>query len=121
MPPRQAAADPEWAVLPHVAETATEVGRICNIRLPVFTIDRFEGPAWAVLEDELARARTVPRSWVPPGAREGDVLSAPDDLPTDPMQVPRLDLDPTATADRRRLMQERRDRLPRGPSGNIRL
>lgn len=89
--------------------------------MPAFTIDRFEGPDWAVLEDEHALTRTVPRSWIPPGATEGDLLHSSEELPADGSRTIQLHIDPAATADRRRLAQERRDRLPRGPSGDIHL
>lgn len=89
--------------------------------MPAFTIDRFEGPDRAVLEDEHALTHSVPRAWIPPGAKEGDVLRSAGELPTDGTQTIQLHVDHSATAARHRLVQERRDSLPRGPEGDIRL
>jgi hypothetical protein len=89
--------------------------------MPLFTVDRFEGQAWVVLEDERALSRTVPRSWVPVGTHEGDVLSSVDELPTEASETVRLSLDPAATTARRKGAQEQRNRLIRGPQGDIRL
>jgi len=41
-----------------------------------YTVDRFEGTEWVVLEDERARSLQVPRNWLPGDVREGDVISA---------------------------------------------
>lgn len=89
--------------------------------MPLFTVDRFEGPTWVVLEDERALSRTVPRAWIPAGTREGDVLSSLGELPEDTTSAVHLVLDVAATTARRRIAQDRRDRLPRGPEGDIRL
>jgi hypothetical protein len=86
-----------------------------------YTIDRFDGNNWVVLEDETARTFTVPRSWVPSGAREGDVvktLRAADDTSTTTI---RFELDPEARDEQRANARARRNALPRGPKGDISL
>ena len=89
--------------------------------MPRYTIDRFENGDWAVLEDEQARMIRVPMSWVPKGAHEGDVLtgSAPiDSASGDPA---RLEIDPVATEERRARAEHLRNKLRRGPKGDISL
>jgi hypothetical protein len=86
----------------------------------LYTIDRFEGVDWAVLEDCDARAFSIPTAWLPVGAREGDVLSA---------RLERLEgsgtihfeLAPEAKALRLRDAERRRQKLPSGPKGDVTL
>ena len=62
--------------------------------LPRYTIDRFEGTDWVVLEDEQARTFLVPRRWLPTQAREGDVVIEAQQAPDADTVSVRLDLDP---------------------------
>ena len=86
-----------------------------------FTIDRFEGLNWAVLETDESKTISVPRSWLPPVAREGDVLQISEGDEPSGARTIRLEVDPAAreaqTEDARRL----RDQLPKGPKGDISL
>ena len=86
-----------------------------------YTIDRFEGSEWAVLEDERARTFTVPRKWLPSEAREGDVLSASEQDAGDQMTSLRFELDLVAREERLEKARRLREELPRGPKGNITL
>ena len=68
--------------------------------MPRYTIDRFEGTDWVVLEDEQARTFLVPRRWLPTQAREGDVvIEAQQEPDADTVSV-RLDLDPKGRSGR---------------------
>jgi hypothetical protein len=86
-----------------------------------YTIDRFEGDEWAVLEDEHARTFRVPRRWVPAGAREGDVLTATEAAAEPATQTIRFELDPALRDERLGEAERRRAQLPRGPKGDISL
>jgi DUF3006 family protein len=86
-----------------------------------YTIDRFEGGEWAVLEDERARTFTVPRDWLPSGAREGDVLKASDTPEETNAKTIRFELDSAAQDEQLTRARQRRDALPRGPKGDISL
>ena len=48
-----------------------------------YTIDRFEGEAWAVLKDEGGKTFLVPRRWLPAKAGEGDVVADSEQAPQD--------------------------------------
>jgi hypothetical protein len=64
-----------------------------------YTIDRFEGPEWAVLQDEQGTTFLVPRRWLPTQARERDVVVEGDQAPdTDTVSL-RLQLDPRQRAE----------------------
>jgi hypothetical protein len=65
-----------------------------------YTIDRFEGAEWAVLEDEQAKTFLVPRRWLPTQAREGDVVIEAAQAPDADTVSLRLDLDPKAREER---------------------
>ena len=84
-----------------------------------YTIDRFEDGRWAVLEGEGERI-TVPREWLPAAAREGDVLSAAEQAETGVSTV-RFEIDPTVRDTRLAEARRLRDRLPKGPNGDISL
>jgi len=89
--------------------------------MPRYTIDRFEGDDWAVLEDDGARTLTVPRPWLPVAAREGDVLNVSEESPEPTVQSVQFELDPQARDERRADAARKRDELPRGPKGDISL
>ena len=89
--------------------------------MPRYTIDRFEGDEWAVLEDERARTFNVPRDWLPSGAREGDVLKMSDTAEGASARVIRFEFDPGARDEQLAKARQRRDALPRGPKGDVSL
>jgi hypothetical protein len=89
-------------------------------RLPIFTIDRFEGPDWAVLEDERGQTVRVPRTSLPADTREGDVIDASDAVGDDATSV-RFHVDPQKRAERLAEAERLRARLPRGPKGDLDL
>jgi hypothetical protein len=61
--------------------------------MPVYTIQRFEGTDWVVLEDDQQRTFLVPRRWLPTQAREGDVVTEAEQAPDADTVSIRLDLD----------------------------
>ena len=89
--------------------------------MPRYTIDRFEGDDWVVLEDDRAQTFRIPRHWVPAGAREGDLLNASGERGDPAVQSLRFELDPAAREHRRAEADRLRDQLPRGPKGDISL
>lgn len=89
--------------------------------MPRYTIDRFEGVGWAVLEDEHGQTFAVPRDWLPSTAREGDALKADATAQTAAATMVRFELDPTAREEQLAKARARRDALPRGPKGDISL
>jgi hypothetical protein len=78
----------------------------------LWTLDRIEDEAHAVLISNRGEERVLPRAALPDAAGEGTVLREVEDG-----WVP----DPEATEALRRLAKERRDSLRRGPSGPISL
>ncbi len=89
--------------------------------MPRYTIDRFEGGDWAVLEDDQARTFRIPRHWLPPGAREGDVLTVSTDAAESGACVLRFELDPAGREERLDQARRLREQLPRGPKGDVSL
>jgi hypothetical protein len=89
--------------------------------MPRYTIDRFEGEEWAVLEDDQARTFRFPRGRLPADAHEGDVLNASAELTEPTSQSVDVELDPAARQDRMDRAARRRAQLPRGPKGDIAL
>jgi hypothetical protein len=89
--------------------------------VPRYTIDRFEGGNWAVLEEESARAFTVPRGWLPSGARERDVVTTLETTHDPSTTTVRFELDPEARDEQLAKARARREALPRGPKGDISL
>jgi hypothetical protein len=88
--------------------------------MPRYTIDRFEGEGWAVLEGDDARTFSVPRIWLPAEVREGDVL----DVGSQTMggaHVLRIDVNAKASDERLADADRLRERLPRGPRGDFAL
>lgn len=73
-------------------------------------IDRFEG-GFAVIEvTGEPELRNVPKKLLPRGAKEGDHLQ----LELEDGQVIRVQIDPEATEEARKRIQEKLDRLRRG-------
>jgi hypothetical protein len=86
-----------------------------------YTIDRFDVGDFAVLEDELARTVRLPRRWLPPDAREGDVVEALEQDAEPGARILRFRLDPAAR-DAQRVEAERlRAGVPRAPKGDLSL
>ena len=86
-----------------------------------YTIDRFEDGDWAVLEDNNARTFNIPRAWLPPTASEGDVVRCvPRDDAADSRSVS-FELDSASRAEQLARARQLRDRLPRGPKGDVSL
>lgn len=85
-----------------------------------YIIDRFEENEWAVIEDEESRTFSVPRQWMPPEAREGDVLKVSQESPGD-RRVLHVELDTAAREERLTDAANRRGRLPRAPRGDLKL
>jgi DUF3006 family protein len=88
--------------------------------MPSYTIDRFEGSEWAALEDETARTFQIPRTWLPADAREGDVVNASTEQGR-PISTVRLELDSAARERQEARVRDLRERLPRGPKGDVSL
>ena len=88
--------------------------------MPHYTIDRFEGSEWAVLEDERARTFSVPRQWIPAEAREGDVVTVSEQAAMD-ARVIRFAIDASERDERLADADRRREALPRGPKGDLAL
>jgi hypothetical protein len=89
-------------------------------RLPTYTLDRFEGPDWAVLEDDRARSVRVPRAWLPADSHEGDVVDVSVGAAHDATSVS-FQLDPGKRSERQAEAHRLRERLPRGPKGDLDL
>lgn len=89
--------------------------------MPRYTIDRFEGTDWAVLEDEQGRTFLVPRRWLPAHARESDVVNEAEQAADADTVSLRLDLDPKAREERLANLERLREQLPRGPKGDVSL
>jgi hypothetical protein len=89
--------------------------------VPRYTIDRFEGSNWAVLEGASARTFTVPRDWLPSGAREGDIVTTLQTPHDTSATTVRFELDPEARDEQLAKARARREGLPRGPKGDISL
>ena len=88
----------------------------------LYTIDRFEGTEWAILEDKDAKTFNVPRSSLPAHAKEGDVLKIlQESRDTGPTQSSRIEVDQTATAERMEKISAQREQLRRGPKGDVSL
>ena len=84
-----------------------------------YTIDRFEGAAWAVLEDEDAKTFLVPRRWLPTHARKGAVVIEAAQAPDADTVSLRLELDPKGRDERLAEAKRLREQLPAGPKGDI--
>ena len=89
--------------------------------MPRYTIDRFEGEDWIVLEDDHARTFRIPRHWAPVEAREGDVLNTSDEQIAPAVRSVRVAVDPTGRDQRLADAKRLREQLPRGPKGDLSL
>ena len=90
--------------------------------MALFTVDRFADAAWVVLEDDTGRTFSIPKSWVPEDAKEGDVLSlVVDRSGGSSVTALNIAIDGEATDQRRRQVGELRQRLPRAPKGDLSL
>ena len=89
--------------------------------MPLYTVDRFEGSEWAVLEDERAQPLRVPRNWLPADAREGDVINASVGTGTGATSPLLFELDPEKRDERLAEARGLRSQLPRGPKGDLQL
>jgi hypothetical protein len=89
--------------------------------MPHYVIDRFEGPAWAVLEDEEGKTFLVPRRWLPTNAGEGDIVVETSQPPDNDTVSLNLQLDPAAREERLARLKAQRDQLPKGPKGDVKL
>ncbi len=85
-----------------------------------YVMDAIDAQRWVTLEDEIGRVVVLPWNWVPEGAREGDMLEAIVTEHETGRSV-HLRVDREASAARRERLQERRDRLPRAPAGDLEL
>jgi Protein of unknown function (DUF3006) len=85
-----------------------------------YTIDRFEGSEWAVLEDDRGHTFNVPREWLPHDVREGDLLDV-SGVATAGAHLLRLTCDTDGREERRAKAVKRREALPRGRKGDIKL
>ncbi len=86
-----------------------------------YTIDRFEDGDWAVLEDDDARTFNIPRAWLPSTAREGDVVRCVQRDDAAGSRSVSFALDSAARAEQLSRARQLRDRLPRGPKGDVTL
>jgi len=83
-----------------------------------WTVDRLEGE-WAVLEVEPGRAMDIPRSTLPEGLEEGDVLKISVSRERESASWT-LERDEAATKERRSKIEELREELKRrDPGGDI--
>jgi hypothetical protein len=83
-----------------------------------YAIDRFEGD-WAVLEDDDTITFNIPRRWLPSEARQGDIVKLVQEERGPQVQLLRLELDPSAKADRLERALRLRNEIPHGPKGDI--
>lgn len=88
--------------------------------MPLYTVDRFEGSEWAVLEDERALTLRIPRNWLPLDVAEGDVLDASVDGGTGLTSL-RFELNPQERGERLAEARRLRAALPQGPKGDLDL
>ena len=85
-----------------------------------YVIDKIEDQ-WAELEDENGKVFGVPAYWLPSGAREGDVVKLATEQPSSDERTLRFTLDPAGRQERETKARDLRDRLPRGPEGDVAL
>lgn len=87
----------------------------------LYTVDRREG-TWLVLEDESGGMFHVPMAWMPAEAREGDVVRVTAQAgDARPLSNLRLELAPELREARRREATTQRQKLRRGPGGDVSL
>ena len=94
-----------------------------------YVVDHLEDNGWVVLEDEQGHTFNLPRFWLPSELAEGDVvvveqqeLISEDGLDSQ-LGYRGLDIyvDTDATKARKERAKDRRDRLPKGPEGDLSL
>jgi DUF3006 family protein len=85
-----------------------------------YVIDKIED-GWAELEDENGKVFGVPAHWLPSGAREGDVLKLATEESSSDERTLRFTLDPAGRQEQQTKARDLRDKLPRGPKGDISL
>jgi hypothetical protein len=85
-----------------------------------YVVDAFEARGLAALESDQGERLVVPRSWLPEGAGEGHVIRVARGGAGARVTLS-LELDEAATEERRAAMRERRERLPKGPEGDLDL
>ena len=86
------------------------------------TLDRFEDNDQAVLELSAGVTLNVPRNWLPPKAREGDVLRLRvTESVSGNSSLVQFVVDVAKTAERREEITELRDSLPKAPEGDLDL
>ncbi|CAN5736497.1 hypothetical protein BH23GEM6_BH23GEM6_06890 [soil metagenome] len=88
----------------------------------LYIIDRME-EGWAILEDPEGLSFQLPRSWLPSRVREGDVLRISIEPGSEPGVHSTLQIEIDAEEGAKRAEQIRllRERLTRGPSGDLAL
>jgi DUF3006 family protein len=86
-----------------------------------YTIDRFEGTEWAVIENDGGRTFSIPRTWLPAQAQEGDVVKLEVEERAPQSQLLRLTLDSEARARTQKGVRQQRTELPSGPKGDLSL
>lgn len=84
----------------------------------LYTIDRFEDGGLAILEDQSGESVVIPRTDLPPGAAEGDVLSVGD---PDKGEPTRYRLEPVLSEKRKAQLAQKRANLTKGPEGNFEI
>lgn len=89
-----------------------------EMSVTTYILDRVEDDARAVLEPASGEGcLEIPRTWLPVDAAEGDVIR----VERAERGLIRFRVDAEASADRRERMRELRDRIPRGPGGDLEL
>jgi len=86
-----------------------------------YIVDRIEEGAWVVLEDEEGRTFPVPRAWLPERTREGDAVRFTAEAGNGNDRVLRFTIDPEERERRETEIAALRNRLTRGPDGDISL
>jgi hypothetical protein len=94
---------------------------MAKVRPLQYGVDLIEDGGWVVLEDGDARTFKVPRAWLPANVREGDVVSVSPEEDAEGVRCGRFVIDPAARQERLQEAQRRRDRLPKGPKGDVSL
>jgi hypothetical protein len=85
----------------------------------LYVVDALEGPH-ATLESDGGERLVLPRSWLPSAAGEGSVVTMALADRDGRMHVT-IEVDEAATEERRTALRERRERIPKGPSGDLDL
>ena len=85
-----------------------------------YTLDRFEDGNWAVLERDDGVTFNVPSWWLPDEAQEGHVISLSAQPGAKALELT-FAIDEAVTKERLSGAREQRERLPRGPEGDLDL